>query len=256
MAIDLGLIGYPLSHSFSPAYFKNKFLQEGLDDHHYSLFELPRLTKESFRQLILSHPNLRGLNVTIPYKQQIIPLLDELDETSSRIGAVNTISIHRDNQGGFLTKGYNTDIEGIRTSFASLLQNNPAPSHALILGTGGSSKTIAYALDERKIPYQFVSRQKKSENSLLWENLSPSLLHDFHLIVNTTPLGMYPEIEKMPPLPLQSIGKNHYIFDLIYNPDPTLLLTECAKKGAKVLSGSLMLITQAEFSYKIWQKVF
>jgi|LakMenEpi03Aug12_release.lakeMendotaPanAssembly.Ray.scaffolds.fasta_scaffold161937_4 shikimate dehydrogenase len=256
MSLELGLIGFPLSHSFSPAYFKQKFAQEGIINRKYSLFELPELNELTFKELIISHPQLCGINVTIPYKQQIIPLLDEVDETAAQIGAVNTITIERKNTKNFITKGYNTDIEGIRASFASLFQNEPLPSAALILGTGGSSRTVAFALRELKIPFHFVSREKRSTDCLSWDNLNPQFIATCPLIINTTPVGMYPNIDEKPPLPLESIGNKHFVLDLIYNPDPSLLLQECSIRGAKVLSGKQMLITQAEFSYKIWQKVF
>jgi shikimate dehydrogenase len=256
MSLELGLIGFPLSHSFSPAYFKQKFVQEGLLDRKYSLFELPKLNELIFNELLVSHPQLYGLNVTIPYKQQVIPLLDMVDETAVQIGAVNTITIERKNTKNFITKGYNTDIEGIRASLAYLLHNEPLPSAALILGTGGSSRTVAFALRELNIPFHFVSREKRANDCLLWDNLNAQLVGACPLIINTTPVGMYPNGGEIPPLPLEHIGNKHLVLDLIYNPDPSLLLQECSNRGAKVLSGKLMLITQAEFSYKIWQKVF
>jgi shikimate dehydrogenase len=256
MPIDFGLIGYPLSHSFSPSYFQKKFEREGIRNQNYSLFELPHLNAEVFQALIDAHPNLLGLNVTIPYKKEIIPLLNEMDETAEKIGSVNTILIQRKKGTKCKTIGYNTDIEGVRESLAILLETSAKPDQALILGSGGSSLTVAFALDELGIPFRIVSRFKKGENYLMWEDLTTNLIETTKLIINTTPLGMFPKERELPPIPLSGIGKNHFIFDLIYRPDPSLLLQKGAQLGAKVLSGSTMLKTQAEFSYKIWSKVF
>lgn len=253
MPSDFGLIGYPLSHSFSPEYFRQKFENEGLSNHRYQFYPLPEINLEVFNKLIRSNPNLIGLNVTLPYKKTVIPFLDSLEDTAAQIGSVNTILIERDEMGKPSTKGFNTDIEGIRVSLSGLIGNKDLPKSALILGTGGSALSVGFVLDELKIPYFLVSRSRSDDKHILWKDVNP--VH-FPLIINTTPLGMYPGVNEFPPLDFSQIGENHLVFDLIYRPDPSLFLQKCAQNGAKVLSGSLMLITQAEFSYKIWTGVF
>lgn len=252
MPIDFGLIGYPLSHSFSPAYFKEKFEREGIVNQSYQLFPLPEFNREVFRNLLLSHPNLRGLNVTLPYKRDIIPLLDKIDATAKEIGAVNTIRIDRKSDETIATQGFNTDVEGIRVSLRQLLDGEPMPEKALILGSGGSAQSVAWVLRKLNIPFATVSRTKTENGYLHWNQVRPQ---EYPLIINCTPVGMYPHVEEFPRLNYAEIGEIHLVFDLIYRPDPSLFLKKCAENGAKVLSGRLMLITQAEFSYKIWTGV-
>lgn len=238
----LGLIGYPLSHSFSPGYFREKFRREGLEGWDYRLFPLPEV--EALPALLKAHPELRGLNVTIPYKEAVIPFLDELDENAAVIGAVNTIRIVE----GRMT-GYNTDAP----AFGQVLREAGAVTMpgALILGTGGASRAIAYALTQDAIPFHKVSRSAGSDQ-LTYEDLDADLLQRHPLIVQATPLGMYPLTDDLPPLPYNLLGKDHLLFDLIYNPPETRFLQEAAARGARCMNGLKMLYLQAEMSWNIW----
>lgn len=236
-----GLIGKKLGHSFSKKYFTEKFLREGVTDAGYELYELP--SAEELPQLLRQEPELVGLNVTVPYKEQVIPLLDELDEAAAKIGAVNTIKIS-----GGRTKGYNTDYIGFRDSLEAFY---PEQEQALVLGTGGAAKAVWAALDALQIPYKCVSRQA-GEEQLCYAQLTPELLQKYNLIINTTPLGMYPQVQEAPELPYESITSGHYFYDLVYNPEQTLFLQHAAGKGAKVLNGLPMLRLQAEAAWNIW----
>jgi len=237
-----GLIGYPLTHSFSKKYFSDKFLRENISDSDYENFPLAGI--EEFPDLIQSHPNLVGLNVTIPYKEQVISFLHELDDTAEEIGAVNTIKIANGK-----VKGYNTDVFGFIHSIKNLLQ--PVHSSALILGTGGSSKAIAYGLRKMGIEYDFVSRNP-DEKELRYEDLDESVLHHYKIIVNTTPIGMFPEVDAYPPIPYEFLTASHLLFDLIYNPTETLFLKKGKEKRATIKNGLEMLQLQAEKSWEIW----
>jgi len=237
-----GIIGYPLSHSFSPAYFNAKFAKQGIDAH-YAPFPLSAISE--FKTLLQQHPNLAGLSVTIPYKESIIPYLDELDATAREIGAVNCITIKNGK-----TKGCNTDVIGFRQSLEPILHQNTS-TRALILGTGGSSKAVAYALSNNGIPYNKVSRTK-TETGLTYGDITPEIIASHKLIVNTTPLGMFPIVDALPPLPYDRIGPDHILFDLIYNPAETLFLRCGRKEGATTKNGSEMLHLQAEASWQIW----
>lgn len=238
-----GLIGKKLGHSFSKKYFTEKFLLEGVTDAAYELYELP--SAEELPQLLLQEPELVGLNVTVPYKEQVIPLLDELDEAAAKIGAVNTIKIS-----GGRTKGYNTDYIGFRDSLEAFYPEQER-GQALVLGTGGAAKAVWAALDALQIPYKRVSR-KEGEEQLSYAQLTPELLQKYNLIINTTPLGMYPQVQEAPELPYESITSRHYCYDLVYNPEQTLFLQHAAGKGAKVLNGLPMLHLQAEAAWSIW----
>jgi shikimate dehydrogenase len=252
--IDFGLLGASLSHSFSPQYFKEKFEREGIIGQNYLLFERKELSHDVFRDLVIQNPNLAGLNVTIPYKEDVMPLLDEIDSEAGEIGAVNTIKIIRNGNKNPKCVGYNTDIAGIYKSLHLLLSGQNIPEKALILGSGGASLSVEYGLRQMGIDYSIVSRNSKRPKSLAWNDLNNDIVSKYLLIINTTPLGMFPNMEQMPPLPMDKIGENHHIFDLIYNPDPSLLLKTAQNKGANVISGKLMLETQAELSYKIWTR--
>lgn len=242
--MHLGLIGKSLSHSFSKLYFDKKFDENNLSDFSYTNFELNSVGQ--FSEFIQKHNNLRGLNITTPYKEEIIPYLEELDEVAKKINAVNCIKIANNK----LT-GYNTDAFGFRQSIKPFLE--PKHNKALILGTGGSSKAIAFTLDELGIEYYFVtSSNKKPANCFFYEELNEIIISRFLFIINCTPLGMFPEILNSPVLPFEFITKDHLAYDLIYNPAETLFLKKCNEKGAICVNGLSMLQWQAEKSWEIW----
>jgi shikimate dehydrogenase len=236
-----GLIGYPLTHSFSPKYFADKFVKEGIDAE-YKAFELTNLA--DFPELVKEMANLKGLNVTIPYKTEIIPYLDNMSEAALAIGAVNCIDI----KDGKLS-GYNTDVIGFGESLKPLLQSHH--KYALVLGTGGSSLAVKYVLEELEIEYVSVSREKK-EDCLTYEELTIPLMKASMLIINTTPVGVYPDVEDYPAIPYEGITERHLLFDLVYNPEETRFLSLGKEKGATVKNGMEMLHVQAEASWKIW----
>jgi len=244
-----GLIGYPLSHSFSTGYFAEKFQRENIRGFSYQNFPLADITELPF--VIDNNPNLAGLNVTIPYKQAVIPYLDAVDPAARQIGAVNVIKIGRPNGKPFLT-GFNTDIEGFGMSLAQW--DLPAGIKALIFGTGGSSKAIRSVLDGREIPNVSVSRNK-GQGTLQYEQVTPALLNEYKLLINCTPVGMFPVIGRKLPLPYLALTPEHYLFDLIYNPDITLFMQEGLDHGSHVQGGLLMLKEQAEASWRIWMRL-
>jgi shikimate dehydrogenase len=237
-----GLIGYPLGHSFSKKYFADKFEREGITGNVYELYPLEQIGE--IEELLNSNPHLAGLNVTIPYKEQVIAYLDSMSLVVEEIGACNCIHI----QDGRLM-GHNTDVIGFSRSLLPKLK--PHHKQALILGTGGSSKAVAYTLKELNIPFLQVSRNP-SEGMIGYEEINQSMLEAHTLLINTTPVGMYPDIEKAPAIPYQFIGADHYLFDLVYNPERTRFLQEGALRGATVENGSDMLVIQAEASWEIW----
>jgi shikimate dehydrogenase len=239
-----GLIGRSLSHSFSQHYFTQKFAKEGLSDHRYDPFELADIAE--VRELIRTTNGLCGFNVTIPYKQEIIPFLDELDATASAVGAVNTVKIE-----GGRTIGYNTDVDGFRTTLLPLLQGSTP--RALVLGSGGASRAVAYVLREAGIKFRVVSRSRE-RGDMVWDVLEPILVNVSTLIINTTPLGMEPAPENRPELPYDAIGPKHLLIDLVYNPERTLFLLEGERRGARTVNGLTMLHAQAEASWAIWQR--
>ncbi len=260
----LGLIGYPLSHSFSKKYFTQKFENEGLThDWEYELFPIESI--EQLPDLLRGHPSLVGLNITIPYKEDVMYWLDELDETAEAIGAVNCIKIID----GKL-KGYNTDYYGFQKSLLGLINPSSPFSQrdsfgrggggldeisldikALILGTGGSAKAVAYALKKLKIPYQYVSRNK-SAHGFTYADLDEAVIASHQLIVNCTPLGMSPNTEGCPPIPYECLDNQYFMYDLIYNPEETTFLKRGKERGAKVKNGLDMLYFQAEKGWEIW----
>lgn len=237
-----GLIGFPLSHSFSKKYFTEKFLRESILDVSYELFPIESIML--LPDLLRSEPLLRGLNVTIPYKQQVMPILDEVSAVVKEINACNCIKI----ENGKLI-GYNTDVIGFEISLKKKLK--PHHKKALILGTGGAAKAVEFVLRKNGIEYIQVSRNK-SEAAISYSDLDNEIISDHHLIVNTTPLGMYPEIENAPPISFKKIGASHYLFDLVYNPSETLFLKQGRLLGAATENGADMLIDQAEASWDIW----
>ena len=244
--IRYGLIGYPLSHSFSKQYFARKFAQENIDNTTYELFPLTNV--EEFLGLIEQHPHLVGLNVTIPYKQQIIPFLDRLDPVAERIGAVNTIKI--DPTSGERV-GYNSDYYGFKQSLEPWLSEK-IMKQALVLGTGGASKAVTCALQDLGVSCQYVSR-RATPKVVTYEALrSDFSLADFSIIVNTTPLGMSPHVDTTPDLNYDQLTAAQLCYDLVYNPEETLFMEQAATRGASVKNGLEMLHRQAEKSWKIW----
>lgn len=243
-----GLIGYPLSHSFSATYFAEKFKINNIQDVIYQNFPIENINE--FENLIFKYPDLVGLNVTIPYKQQVIPYLDELDKTAKDVGAVNTVKFIRKDDDKLILKGYNTDVYGIERSLQSYL----LPEHrtALILGTGGASKAVVFILNKIGIKSQLVSRNKTEKIFKTYDELSIDDIKDFDLIINTTPVGMYPKVNESPKIPYEGIHSKQIIFDLIYNPDMTVFLLKGKEKGAKTLNGLEMLKFQADKSWQIW----
>lgn len=240
--LRFGLIGKNISYSFSRSYFTEKFQKMGISAS-YENFDLPEIY--GLKNVLKETKDLKGLNVTIPYKQQVIPFLDELDRTAAEIGAVNTIKISENRK----LKGYNTDHSGFVGSIEPLLKNHH--KKALILGTGGASKAIAYGLKSLGISFTYVSR-KASEISISYEDLSEEIMKNHPVIVNCTPLGTSPQIHEYPSIPIEFITSKHLVFDLIYNPSQTELMKLASAKGAVVANGSKMLELQAEHAWKIW----
>jgi shikimate dehydrogenase len=282
-----GLIGYPLSHSFSRQYFTDKFTREGITDAQYCNFPIREMA--TFRDLLASRPELCGLNVTIPHKSAVIPFLDELDPEAAAVGAVNVIRIQRLSDGLWL-KGYNSDVYGFRASLQSLLQEPgnvqaapaattarpepagsaaaataqpvltgsaaaaTAPLKALVLGSGGASKAVVYGLRSLNIEAHIVSRKEGEGVYRTYRQLTPRDLQEHLLLINTTPLGMFPRTETFPLIPYESITPGHILFDLVYNPEETVFLKWGKTFGARTLNGLEMLRLQAERSWEIWSQ--
>ncbi len=241
-----GLVGYPLVHSFSKGYFTRRFeeLNEPLCT--YENFSIADISL--FPGLVQANPSLFGLNVTIPYKESIIPFLNEMDEAAREIGAVNCIRIRN----GIL-KGFNTDVFGFEMSIKPFLENHY--ERALILGTGGASKAVAYVLHKWGIPFHFVSRSPAGDQELSYDVLKADVMHHFPLIINTTPLGTYPDIDACPSLPYEGLTEKHFLYDLVYNPEETTFLRLGRLAGTKTMNGYAMLVQQAERSWQIWNEV-
>jgi len=239
-----GLIGKNLSHSFSKQYFEQKFGKEGITDASYSLFELVEIGE--FTALVTEH-ELSGLNVTIPYKEAILPYLDEIDEEAKAIGAVNTIQFTKSG-----LKGFNTDVIGFRNSIKPFLEN--IHTRALILGTGGAAKAVAYVLESLGIKITYVSRNPKAENELSYADINSFVMKHHLLIVNTTPIGTFPNITEAPELPYEYLTEQHFLYDLVYNPSETQFLQHAKAAGAIAINGEQMLKIQAEEAWKIWEK--
>lgn len=239
-----GLLGKNISYSFSRGYFSEKFTKLNLEEYKYVNFDLQHI--KDFSSVVEENKNLKGMNVTIPYKVDVIPFLDNLDKTAKAIGAVNTIKFTKEGS----LKGYNTDVFGFENSLIPLLKKHH--KKALILGTGGASKAIAYALNKNDIKFKFVSRNPKETNQISYESLSEEVLKEYTIIINSTPLGTSPDIEKCPNIPYQFITSKHILYDLIYNPDVTTFLSKGKEKGATIKNGLEMLKLQAEESWRIW----
>jgi len=245
MKLDFGLIGKKLSHSFSRSYFTNKFREEGLAGHYHN-FELADISE--FPRLLEVHDGLRGLNVTLPYKTSIMPFLDSVSDIAERVGAVNTIWVNNGE-----TTGYNTDVVGFRDSLMEFYHEDPG-GKALVLGTGGASKAVVYVLEHF---FQFeevrlASRNPSAPHHISYPELNANGLEEFRLVINATPVGMYPEQGEFPALPYDSLTRGHHLYDLVYNPTETEFLRRGRAHNSKVMNGMDMLIRQAEASWRIW----
>jgi len=244
MVKKLGLLGKTLSHSFSKEYFSQKFEKEKILDFSYQNFELDSIT--DFSELIELHPELIGLNVTVPYKEKVLQYVDYQDDLVKKIGAANTLFINNNKK----IYAYNTDVIGFLQSIEPLLQAHH--KSALILGTGGASKAVAQALSMLHIPFTFVSRIAKNEHTISYDDLSKSVINAHEIVINTTPLGSYPNINTCPDFPFDFVTDKHIFYDLVYNPEQTLFLSKAKKMGAITSNGLKMLYLQAEASWQIW----
>lgn len=243
--VDFGLIGKNISYSFSKKYFTEKFSHLKLTQYEYHNFDIH--TIKILPTLLNQYPNLKGLSVTIPYKEQIFPFLDEISEEATEIGAVNTVKICNKK-----LIGYNTDIYGFENSLKPLLQKHH--QKALILGTGGASKAVKYVLKKLSIPFISVSRTPKEMDEISYKSLNEEIIKEYQIIVNCSPIGTFPTINEAPNIPYQFITKKHLLYDLIYNPDETLFLKNGKAKGATIKNGLEMLQLQAEKAWEIWSK--
>ncbi|MFI3330386.1 MAG: shikimate dehydrogenase [Rikenellaceae bacterium] len=240
-----GLIGFPLGHSFSAKYFAERFTRENILDCSYSNFPLENISQ--LGDMLAQNPDLKGFNVTIPYKLDVIPYLKTISDEAKAIGAVNCVKI---DEGGELY-GYNTDVYGFRKSLLELI--GESRSKALVLGTGGASRAVKYALESLGIEFLSVSRTV-SETSIDYSMITAKTIKDYPLIINTTPLGTFPKVEGLPSLPFDSMDENNFLFDLVYNPETTRFMSEGLSRGAKVMNGYRMLVLQAEKSWDIWSE--
>lgn len=240
-----GLLGRNINYSFSKGYFTEKFAKENLEGCTYENFDIQEIT--AFPEIIKKNPDIKGMNVTIPYKEVVIPFLDKLSKKAAIIGAVNTIKITRNGK----LKGYNTDYHGFMESLKPLLQ--PHHKRALILGTGGASKGVAFALDELGISYTFVSRETK-ENAIAYDQINATTFGNYQIIINSTPVGTSPNTEAFPLISYEYFTDKHIAYDLIYNPAETQFLKKAKEHGAQTKNGLDMLIFQAEKAWEIWNK--
>lgn len=243
-----GLIGFPLTHSFSKRYFTEKFDIEKINSS-YDNFEIDNINK--FPQVIKNNPELVGLNVTIPYKEQVIPYLDELNNAAKEIGAVNTVKIKRTGS-EIKLKGFNTDTYGFETSLKPHLKEHH--KKALILGTGGASKALKYVLTKLGIEFISASIEELKANEIRYEDIDEQMLKERLLIINATPLGTYPKVDTSPNIPYEFITDKHLLFDLVYNPEVSVFLSNGQKNGATIKNGYEMLLLQAIKAYEIWNE--
>jgi shikimate dehydrogenase len=243
-----GLIGYPLGHSFSKVFFTRKFLREQIAAK-YEIFPIETLDK--LPEIFEDNVTLTGLNVTIPFKEKIIPYLHQIEPEARKIGAVNTIRVEHIYDEIQLT-GFNTDVLGFELSLAPILL--PHLSKALILGSGGASKSVCYVLDKLNISWKIVSRSPENKNMIPYSALTAELINSCKLIINTTPLGMYPNTETYPDIPYEAVSSEHLLFDLVYNPEITLFMKKGMEQGARVKNGLEMLEIQAEKAWEIWNE--
>lgn len=242
-----GIIGYPLGHSFSPGFFNEKFRNEGIDAV-YERYELSQI--DLLPEIIASNPELCGLNVTIPYKQQIMQYLDELSEEAREIGAVNVVKVTHNGKNVHL-KGFNSDVIGFSRSIEPLLEKHH--KKALILGTGGAAQAIDYGLKQLGLETIKVSRYERPD-TIQYDKITPDVIKEYKVIINCTPIGMYPNTEECPNLPYEAMDSQHLLYDLIYNPDTTLFMQKGMERGAVVKNGLEMLLLQAYASWEFWHE--
>ena len=246
-----GLIGYPLGHSFSKRFFDSFFEKNSLNDAQFNNYEIASIS--DFEKIVEQEIELKGLTVTIPHKESIIPYLDELDSSAKSVGAVNCVKIVRDlTKGQYLVRkiGYNSDVYGFRNSLLRFLDN--LDIKALVLGSGGASKAVCAVLKELKIDYKIVSRS----GDFNYKDIGRDIFLSHKLVINTTPLGMYPNIDTKPDIPYDMVTSEHYAFDLVYNPEDTLFMKEFSQRGAKSINGYEMLIEQAKKAWSIFNEDF
>ena len=239
-----GLIGSNIAYSFSRGYFKKKFETENLQDCSYENFDLDQI--EALEK-VFAQKNLSGLNVTTPYKREVVPFLNRLSPTAAEMNAVNTIKFHQDGS----ISGHNTDVHGFEKSLLEII--NTLPKKALILGTGGASSAVAYVFKKLKIEFSYVSRSPR-KNAIQYDSIDKTVMSEHHLIVNASPVGTFPDIKAMPNLPYYFLTKEHFLYDLIYNPPETRFLSKGKQRGCKILNGLKMLEYQAEKSWEIWNQ--
>lgn len=237
-----GLIGYPLGHSFSKKYFTEKFGRQGIEGCAYELFPIKSI--DELPVLLAENPTLEGLNITIPYKKEVLPFLTQ-NHIPAGLDACNCINI----KNGQLA-GYNTDVVGFEESFVRQLQ--PHHTSALVLGNGGASAAVVHVLAKLGIACQIVSRQPRPDSHLTYKDITPELVHNNSVIINCTPLGTFPKTDECPPIPYEALTPQHYLFDLVYNPAKTLFLQKGGEKGATIQNGYGMLVGQAEEAWRIW----
>lgn len=239
---NFGIIGYPLTHTFSPSYFNNKFKEEGIDAF-YDRYPLEDISEFC---ALTETKEFVGMNVTIPHKQSIIPFLDEIDLAAQKIGAVNTIKFINGK-----SKGYNTDAYGFEISLLDLIGSPENIDGALVLGAGGAAKAVCFVLEKLAIPYKLVSRSK---GDVRYNEIDKDMMQRHHLIINTTPLGMSPDVKSAPEIPYEWLNEKYFLYDLVYNPEKTIFLTEGLARGCKIKNGHDMLILQAEKAWDIWNQ--
>ena len=242
---EFGLIGRNISYSFSEGYFTNKFKELGITDSKYSTFDLSDISE--LKELLDSKPDLKGFNITIPYKEDVLDFLDEVDESAKDIKAVNTVKI----KDGRLI-GFNTDTFGFKTSIKPFFE--PQHRKALILGTGGAAKAIAFVLEQLGVDYLYVSRNPKTEKEVSYSDLTKEAIKNFPFIINCSPIGTFPNIDSCPDIPYEGITPSHLLYDLVYNPEETLFLKKGKEKGASIVNGLSMLHHQAEEAWRIWNR--
>ncbi len=244
-----GLIGYPLGHSFSQDFFNRKFESENISAR-YLNFEIPQI--EDVTEVVRRHPNLKGFNVTIPYKERIIEYLDAIDPEAKAIGAVNVVKIFKQPDGSVTFKGYNSDAIGFADSIRPMI-GRAQNMGALVLGSGGASKAVSHALRQMGVSVVVVSRRPRV-GVITYDDITPEIMNEHKIIVNTTPLGMYPKVDECPDIPYDDITPEHICYDLLYNPDTTLFMKKAAEHGAQTKNGLEMLLLQAFVSWNIWNK--
>lgn len=242
-----GLIGYPIGHSFSEKFFAEKFARENIDAK-YLMLEMPSIN--DLMGTLDKLPDQKGFNVTIPYKQQVMPLLDEIDPEAAEVGAVNVVRVGKDANGKRTLKGYNSDIYGFWESIKPFIKKD-IHKKALILGTGGASKAVLYMLRKNGIETLFVSRSKR-DGMITYEDITPAIMDEYKVIVNCSPVGMHPHVDECPAIPYECMTPDHLAFDLVYNPDVTLFLKKSAEQGAATKNGLEMLHLQAIRAWEIW----